>query len=290
MYPMRPISSILIALFLSCGTACGQTEKVTFLPEDQAIFARYHAAMYDKKELSRQEQLIETALFFLGTPYVGATLEKEPEHLVINLREMDCTTFVENVICLTQTLQYENPDFDRFCHNLRQLRYREGEISDYTDRLHYTSDWIFTNAKKGWVRDVTQEIGGKPLPLNLSFMSTHPESYKPLIDNAQRIALIREQEEEINGRSCFYIPKAEIDARAKHIQNGDMLGFVTTINGLDFTHMGIAYWNAGELTFIHASSAAAKKVVVQEESLSAYTQRMKSNKGIVVVRLLPGLD
>ncbi len=41
-----------------------------------------------------------------------------------------------------------------------------------------------------------------------------------------------------------------------------MVGFVTTVNGLDLSHVGIVYRKAGKLTFIHASTSAAKKVII----------------------------
>lgn len=256
--------------------------------EDKAIFERYLSAMKPNAGLSTQELIIETALFFLHTPYVGATLEKEPEGLTVNLREMDCTTFVENVVSLAKTVRDGEPSFEKFCRNLRQLRYREGRITGYTARLHYTTDWIYENERKGLVRDITERVGGKPLPLNLSFMSTHPDSYRQLKDNAGRIAEIREKEKEISARSCYYyIPKAEIDSLSHNIKSGDMIGFVTTINGLDLSHVGIACRENGKLTFIHASTSAAKRVIINEEPLSSYVKRIKTNKGIMIVRLLP---
>ena len=45
---------------------------------------------------------MDIAKLFLGTPYVGKTLEQEGEEaLVINFRELDCTTFLENVVALS---------------------------------------------------------------------------------------------------------------------------------------------------------------------------------------------
>ncbi|MDR2969683.1 MAG: DUF1460 domain-containing protein [Tannerellaceae bacterium] len=259
-----------------------------YCEEDRVIFACYLSAMKPNAGLSAQELIIETALFFLHTPYVGATLEKEPEELTVNLREMDCTTFVENVISLTKTIRDGEPSFEKFCRNLQQLRYRKGKITGYTARLHYTTDWIYENERKGLIRDITKEAGGKPLPLNLSFMSEHPESYGQLKDNAGRIAEIREKEKEISARSCYYyIPKTEIDSLAHNIMSGDMIGFVTTIDGLDLSHVGIAYRENGKLTFIHASTSAAKSVIINEEPLSAYVKRIKTNRGIMIVRLLP---
>ena len=56
------------------------------------------------------ERIAELALTFVGTRYVPGTLEAEgPERLVINFRELDCVTFVENVLAIgPQTDFWEN--------------------------------------------------------------------------------------------------------------------------------------------------------------------------------------
>lgn len=258
-------------------------EPFYYEEEDRAIFERYLSVMQPKKSLPTEELLIETAKFFLATPYVASTLEKEPEGLVINLRELDCTTFVENVIALTRMLQGPDASFESYCRNLQNLRYREGRINDYTDRLHYTSDWIFVNQQKGFVADVSQQIGGAPLPLNLSFVSTHPDSYKQLKGRPDLTHKMAAIEKNINSRTYHYIPEARIDALGKEMRNGDMVGFVTKIAGLDVTHVGLIYWEGEKLTFIHASSAA-KKVIINEDPLQTYVEKGKNTIGIFVVR------
>ena len=72
------------------------------------------------------------------------------------------------------------------------MRYRNSGCAtlDYTDRLHYTADWIYENEKRGYLKDVTKEVGGQSLKLDLSFMSTHPDSYKQLKGNPGRIAVM----------------------------------------------------------------------------------------------------
>ena len=57
----------------------------------------------------------KTAEFFLETPYVARTLEMTArETFVINLREMDCVTFVENVLALSLTAKPDELSFDKF--------------------------------------------------------------------------------------------------------------------------------------------------------------------------------
>ena len=52
------------------------------------------------------------ARLFIGRPYVAHTLEvADPERLVVNTRQLDCTTLVENVTALTLcVLPYIIPD------------------------------------------------------------------------------------------------------------------------------------------------------------------------------------
>ena len=88
-----------------------------------------------------------------------------------------------------------------------------------------------------------------------------------------------DKEKEINLRPHYYVPKQEIEKCSSGIKNGDILCFVTSIKGLDVTHVGIAYWKDGQLTFIHASSSA-KKVIIQASSLRDYAEGIKSCKGV----------
>ncbi|MDH6533778.1 hypothetical protein M2101_000419 [Parabacteroides sp. PM5-20] len=275
---------IFLPFLLFLSFFCGKAHAVAYQEEDRILFERYLLAMESKKALPTADLLLETARFFLGTPYVASTLEKEPEELVVNLREMDCITFVENVISLTRTLQEEYPSFERFCFHLQQLRYRQGRITDYTDRLHYTTDWMYENERQGIFRDVTKEVGGEVLPLRLSFMSTHPGSYRPLKNAPDKVERMARIEKEISRRTYYFIPKDRIEALADSIQKADIVGFVTTIDGLDLSHVGIIYREGDKLTFMHASSVA-RKVIVNEESLIEYTQRIQSNKGIMLLRL-----
>lgn len=275
-------------IVLFYGTAQATNSRNLYVSiDDRAVFDRYVEQMKSKQSLSMNELMVCSAQFFLGTPYVASTLEKEPEGLVVNLRELDCTTFAETVLALSRTMQEANPSFEKYCDHLQYLRYRNGEIHDYTDRLHYMADWFYENERKGIVKDVAKEIGGDPLLLNLSFISTHPDSYKQLKGHPELTEKMAAKEKEINARPHYFVPKEKIDQLGKGIKSGDIICFVTTVKGLDVTHVGIAYWNKGELTFFHASaSKSAMKVIVQPTSLKEYMNGMKSCRGVIVARPL----
>jgi hypothetical protein len=298
-YKMFIISVFLFSLF-SCQGKTGQRDNVEYnAPKrddellksfnysdgDIKIFKKYIAALSPDKSVSLNNIIIRTALFFKDRPYVAHTLEKDPEQLVVNLREVDCTTFVETVLALSRTIkQYPNPAFENFCGELQKIRYRNGNIQDYTSRIHYFSDWIFENERGRIVKDVTKSIGGEPYMVSVSYMSSHPESYRQLKEYPKYVPVISQQEKEISGRNIYsMIPKNKISLSEKSVRNGDIVCFVTDIKGLDISHTGFLYFENGILTFIHASSQL-KKVIVHSQSLTDYVSGIKSNKGIMVVR------
>ncbi len=243
----------------------------------------------DFKEIIAKNQdgkgLQNIALTFIETPYVSATLDvNSVEDLVVNFRELDCVTFVETCMALSKTLESDNVDFDNFCNNLQNIRYRDGVIDGYLSRLHYTSDWIFDNVKKNIIKDRTQEIGGIEFPLQLSYMSAHPDNYPRLKNQPYLVDSILKIESEVNKRTYYYIPKGDIKSKESLINDGDIICFTTSIKGLDISHLGIAYRKNGVLTFIHASYTA-KRVIVNPESLVDYCAKIKSNNGIMVLSL-----
>lgn len=272
---------ILFGLLFCCaGTfiSCAQGTQ-----SDKGIFESYLNSVQTVDKLCSDILMDETAKFFLGVPYVGKTLEYEPERLIVNLREMDCMTFVENVLALAETSASGTPSWQTYLEKLQQIRYRDGKIEDYTSRLHYTSDWIYENEKKGLIADITKEIGGVPLAMDVSFVSTHPESYMQLQSHPEYIAVMAKKEKEINSRQYYYIPKEEIDKREAQIRTGDIVCFVTSIKGLDISHVGIVHKEGDKMTFIHASSGK-KRVIINEESLQDYVLGIKKSKGIMVLR------
>jgi len=201
---------------------------------------------------------------------------------VVNLQAFDCMTFVENCMALSRTVCSKNPDFDTFKKELQTIRYRNGLIDGYTSRLHYTSGWITDNQKKGILADKTQTAGGIILPMHINFISTHPQAYNYLSKHPEDIEKIKQIEDSINSHTYYYIPKEKIKDCEKQINTGDIICFVTSIPGLDISHLGIAYRKNGMLTFIHASTTA-QKVIINPASIADYCKNIKSNRGIMVL-------
>lgn len=280
---LRKSIFLFIILVLS-NTIKGQ--DVIYSKSDSLIYEDYIKTFSKDVKKSFSELIINTAKFFLNKPYVASTLEvSESEKLVVNLQELDCTTFVENCIALSGIIKFERKSFDDYCALLTYIRYRGGEIDGYTSRLHYTSDWASENEDKEILKNISGDIGGQVIAKNINFMSTHPQSYKHLNNNKENLAKIKRIEDSMNSRKAYIvIPISAIPANSKDIQSGDIVAFATSTEGLDYSHVGIAYWENEELHFLHASSKM-KKVVIEQKTLLDYCKDSKNCTGISIFRI-----
>ena len=97
-------------------------------------------------------QIVAHARTFLGCPYLTDGLigsHDTKEEFVTRRDAFDCVTLVETVLAECFSEAYDTS----FKDELRELRYRNGEIS-WLSRLHYFSDWLETNEAHGRVRAV----------------------------------------------------------------------------------------------------------------------------------------
>ncbi|WP_321375687.1 N-acetylmuramoyl-L-alanine amidase-like domain-containing protein [uncultured Draconibacterium sp.] len=272
--------SITVIFCFSIQSALSVTKK-----EDKKIVERIISELKEQNSKSTAELVVEAGKLLMNTPYVANTLETTPEQLVINLRELDCTTFAENCLALARTCKSTNPSFDVFKKELQHIRYRNGEIDGYPSRLHYFSDWIADNDTKQIVESVSRSICNIKFDKTINFMSHHPDSYKALSKNAVFLAAIDKQEKQLTKSDKCYIPTEKLEALKHLLKNGDIIGITTNIDGLDITHVGIIVFKGDELHFMHASSKA-EKVIVSEETLYTYLSNRKSATGVMVARPL----
>lgn len=281
------LHAILLALLFMHPENLVSQEAFT-VNKDEALFKDYVEQIAPFKEEPLETVLEKTARFFLETPYVAHTLDENlDEVLVVNLRELDCVTFVENVLALSFAVRSNNLSMSYFKNKLTEIRYRNNEITDYASRIHYTSDWVFENERKGLLENISKDLSGVKETKKIDFMSTHQSAYKQLANDDVMLSKIIQIEEAINNRGGFYyLPKVLIAEKEKDIPHMSVIGFVTSIDGLDTTHVGFAYRKKnGDLTFIHASSAKME-VVIDSMSLSDYCLSQKNCKGIIVARVM----
>ena len=256
-----------------------------------------------------------------GRPYVAHTLERGDEHLVVNLRGLDCATLVETASALAMARrqlgqmqrtplrngpQHADNDsiarkpqdahsptyrpWEAFCRALKSIRYRNGHCNGYLSRLHYLSFWIDDHKRRGNIVEV--QLPAKLTKMrrtDIHYMSRHATKY-PGLKHADDVRRIAELEAQHRGHTVAYLPQ-EACGRTKEelqgIHDGDIICIVTTMDGLDYSHQGLAFWgDDGKLHLLHASSAKGK-VIADTRPLDAYLQGIKTSIGIRVLRIQP---
>ncbi len=287
---MKTVKFLIIAFVLFNINLIAQS---TSSNNDKDIFDSKIKLAKDSELNSKpiNEVIAEIGKSFVGTEYVAHTLEKEgDESLVINLSGLDCTTFLENALVLARCIKYDKTSFDDYQKELTFVRYRDGKIDGYPSRLHYFSDWIFNNGKKRTVVDVTKALGGKLYDKKVEYMTTHRESYKQIAKNEEFYNIIKQQEEEINKREHYFIPKAMIKSVENKIKSGFLIAITTDMEGMDIAHVGIAVkMDDGRIHFLHAPLSGSK-VQITDVPLYDYLQKNKKQNGIMVLQPIDIVD
>lgn len=278
---------ILFAVGMMSFSVALQAQRVC-TPENQALLAQELAVLSagDWAEWSTGEIMTDIGKRWVGRPYVGNTLEVSDgdEALVINLEELDCTTFMENMVVLASLAKQGNLTMEAFEAELTRLRYRDGIRDGYASRLHYTTDWMRNNASMGIVQLITPELSSTPLPRPINFMSTHRSSYAQLADQSIYEEIVR-CEEALNQEEAIMLPKAQLAAKVDMLQEGDIIAFTTSIKGLDVVHVGLVSWVNGEAHLLHASTGS-NEVELSSKPLVDYLAGKRHMSGVMVARVL----
>lgn len=264
-----------------------EARAIEVTAEDSAIFARTIDRVYRERAdtLGLGAIMATIGRRFVGAPYVPKTLDPPgPERLIVNLRTFDCVTYVESMLALGRVIRSGSRDFGDFVEELRRIRYRDGLGGAYPQRLHYFSDWIATNDRKGIIDDITPSLGAALDSSRIDFMTAHADLYAQLADSANRSA-IAAIEAELSSRPRAWIPEARIAAAAAGISDGDIIAATSTLPGLDIAHTGLALWIDGRLHLMHAPLVGSV-VEISEVPLAERILRIDAQDGIMVARPL----
>ena len=231
---------------------------------------------------------------FLGTPYVYFTLDSNhrsktrlkpmsKEVLVVNLKQLDCVTFVENTVALSQTRLDKNNSFENYKKKLQNIRYRSG-IVNYAARHHYFTDWMFEQEQNGLLKNITKDLGGEPYPKTVTIMTYKKDTSYGNMADPKTFEAIRQVEAAINKRPHFYIPEEKIAALENKLLDGDIVAITTHEKRIEIAHVGFVVKRNGRAHLMHASSVK-KQVVITEEPMVDYLMKNKGQSGIMIARL-----
>lgn len=199
---------------------------------------------------------------FIGVDYRESTLSgslTSPEALVINLKEVDCFTFIDYVEAIRLSRTYEE-----FVLNLKRVRYRAGVIG-FENRNHFFTDWRENN--KILVEDVTRLLGTEETLTAEKLLNDRG-------DGTHFVEGIRPEKREIS-----YIPSGSVSSSvADTLKTGDYAGFYSDLPGLDVSHVGIIIRQGENLVLRHASSLHRR---VLDENFREY---LSGKPGIIILR------
>lgn len=221
-----------------------------------------------------------------GTPYVGHTLEGDREVLTINIDELDCTTFVETLYALARTTLEGRRSWRDYAAHLESVRYRGGIMGDYSTRLHYISEWIIDNFARGNLREVTADIPHSQHQIKtINFMTAHREAYRSLKNDSLMTQRIRHVEAKLINHRMPVLKKSWLgskDVKAA-LREGDFVGLVTNVDGLDISHMGIIVMDEKGEPHLLDASLSGGRVMLEPKPLKQHLSGSKSTTTAVRV-------
>ena len=280
---------VIVFVFVFLCSSGAKAQDIFYLKSDSVkVVSLLRKAQADKPS----NLMLYFAHQFEGVPYVAHTLEiSATEKLIINLRELDCTTLVETVFALALTAKQGSVSWDDYCTNLALIRYRNGKPEGYASRNHYFYWWVESNKQKKLVT-----LPDIPVPLRLrqvidvNYMSNHVDSYRMLKAGGAKVQkLIRDYEKASFGKVMYYIPAAQLGAKKSSqlsttVHDGDILAIVTRRQGLDTSHIGIAEWGSDGFLHLLNASKLAKKVILDSRPINKYMATQRLQQGVWVIR------
>lgn len=238
--------------------------------------------------LSDANALVEFyARRLLGTPYVAHTLEGDEEMLTINIHQLDCLTFIESLYALTRVTLAGRYSWRDYADNIENVRYRGGEMGDYSSRIHYISEWIIDNHVRGNLVEVTPDLPHVDYMVkNIDYMTTHTGSYRQLKNDPEMVEKIRRFE--LRNHRFPYLKRSWLNDKGVKaaLRSGDFVSLVTRADGLDVSHNGIIIVDEKGDPYLLDASMSGGKVMLEAKPLYKFLERSKNNIGIRVFRMM----
>lgn len=282
---MRPFCAGLASLLLMAASA----HAAAAVAAPELVWAEGTPALLQqglrlRRGLATGDALVAVARSAIGRPYLAFSLDQGPrERLQFDLGRFDCFLFVEQLLALVRLNPWQPAAAESaFAGQVQRLRYDGGQV-DYCHRHHYFSPWAAAAQRQGVLSDITAKLpGARSRRLQLRFMSTHPQAYKPMGQPANR-RCISQLEAGLTVVQT-YVPTAALGQALPRLNNGDIFGLATRVKGLDVTHVGFVEVEGARR---HALHAAPGRGVMRSRDLTRYVAGVKDVVGVVVLRPAP---
>ena len=211
------------------------------------------------------------------------------EPLTLSLTRFDCVSLVESCLAVARIARRDHvaEPWAAFAREMERMRYRGGAREGYASRLHYFSEWLSDNEHRGLVRVLGSEFGAVADRRPLRFMSTHPESY-PALAFPEVLSEIVAAERALDGTPRWVVPTQRIPSALDSLESGDILGFATSIEGLDVTHAAFTHRDRGGMMRVLHAPLSGGVVEITSSTIPQYVSDIRQATGILIARPLPG--
>lgn len=213
-----------------------------------------------------EQRLHETVQRSLGTAYDDGPLGEGPGSKhdpdpIVDLRNVDCVTFIEQTIAFSAA-----PDYHAAVDLLQKIRYKDGHI-DFVARNHFfVADWLKNNG--AWCKDVSSELGVATVPLTRTV--DREDFFKRIEAPEVGVGLPAEVV------SVRYIPTSEAAAAEAKLPDACVITFIGKVEWLFALHCGLWLKEDEGGKLYHASSNSGQVTGVD---LSEYMEQ-QSNRYI----------
>lgn len=233
------------------------------------------------------EELVRELLpQFEGVPYGAGNVSCPANKTLVNFNSYDCVTFVETFYAMIYTIyefQSANAEssprdpFYTFGKNLNRIRYFGGENCGIENRIHYFTQELEELSRSGYAFNVAM-ANGRRFWKKINYISENEENYGDLSQSRQTKKL----ESILSRTPRFYYPKYRRADYYPLAQDGDIIAFSATEEGLDVSHCGIVTIKDGRPALNHASGKYEKVMLGQD--LEFYLRARTRVNGFFVYR------
>lgn len=272
--------------------ACAASAKPAPTPPAPSCVAQMNDAQLDALVKSLQPlptldaRIARASAAFVGTPYVldplgegpGAVPDPDP---TVRFDGVDCVTFVEETLALA-----ESPTLADAKQLLQKIRYR-GDTIAFAQRNHFMeSDWIPSNEAKGFVKNITAQVGGADVIHDKRTVTV--EQWKARTDATN----LPDARAAVGTFDLVALPLDKVEAHARDIPNGAILVVAhksdeKTTNR--YSHLGFVIRDGDRVLVRHASSL---KHAVVDDTLADFVAKNRKYvqwpvSGFVFLQPLP---
>jgi hypothetical protein len=230
--------------------------------------------------------LTRAAFLKRHSPYAPLNETNGPERLRIDLARFDCVSLIDSSLAVARCAWLRDPTEACFVRELVATRYRNGRMGDFASRLHYLEDWLDDNRARHRLEDRTQDLEGLLLRRHFFYMSEQSRRFPAMSDPRAREAIAL-TEARLSQRIYAVIVRSSIREKNRLLQNGDLVGVVTTEPGRLISHAGLVVRSKQRVPRLLHASSHHRRVILTAASVANYILRRQERWGIIVARPRP---